>query len=137
MVRRSYNRKGFTLIEAMLAVTLLAIATSGVILPFAGGSAAQAESARQSLAAQLASDMLEKISNDDYSNMIFWNGNYEPEGSMMDATGQVLSDPVYADYCRVVTLQPASVASVGLWHVTVYVYENQVVVMTMSMLIGE
>ena len=62
------NRKqsGFTMIEAMLSVMILAVAATGVIVPFATGAAVQAEAANRSLGAKLAGDLLEKITADDF-----------------------------------------------------------------------
>ena len=89
------NRKGFTLVEAMMAMVVLSIAASGVLLPFAAGASAQMEGARRTLATKLASDMLEKVVSTDYDNIaMVYAGYYEPEGFMSDASGNFLDDPI-------------------------------------------
>ncbi|MHC5062266.1 MAG: type IV pilus modification PilV family protein, partial [Planctomycetota bacterium] len=60
MISNRYNRKGFTLAEAMIAMVLLAFAASAVSMPFVAGAAVRQEGARRTLAAKLANDRLEQ-----------------------------------------------------------------------------
>ena len=99
-----HNRKGFTLAEAMIAVTLLAFAASAVTMPFVAGAASRAEGARRTLAAKLVADRLEQITNTDY-DQIFWmyEGWYEFPGLLEDGNGGFLAeadDPTYSDFTR-------------------------------------
>jgi prepilin-type N-terminal cleavage/methylation domain-containing protein len=55
--------RGFTLAEAMMATVVLGIAAAGVLLPFTGGAKVRAEGIRATLAANLASDLMEEIIN--------------------------------------------------------------------------
>ncbi|MCK5172372.1 MAG: type II secretion system protein, partial [Planctomycetes bacterium] len=103
MKLRYHNRKGFTLIEATLAIVLLGMAASSVLLPFASGAALHIEGARITLAANVASDLLEEIVNTDYDDMelLYWAPEFE--GYVMDASGNFFSDPAYASFSRHVT----------------------------------
>ena len=105
MIPTRYNRKGFTLAEAMIAMVLLAFAASAVSMPFVAGATIRAEGARRTLAAKLAHDrleQLEQIANTNYDQM----GNYDGwpfelfPGCLEDGAGGFLTDPVYSDFTR-------------------------------------
>jgi len=112
MIANRYNRKGFTLAEAMIAVTLLAFAASAVSMPFVAGASIRAEGARRTLAAKLAGDRLEQIIKTDY-DQIFWmyEGCYEFPGGLEDGAGGLLSDPVYSDFTRFSNVVPFRVSN--------------------------
>jgi prepilin-type N-terminal cleavage/methylation domain-containing protein len=121
------SKEGFTLVEAMLAVVVLGIAAAGVLLPFVSGAAVRAEGTRRTLAAGLASDLMEQIlrlpfhdpagGTSDYSpgpepgetqpanfdNIDDFHGYTESEGQVKDATGAVFTDPKYVNFSRNVT----------------------------------
>ncbi|HEG44534.1 hypothetical protein LCGC14_3129370 [marine sediment metagenome] len=120
MTTRHKKRKAFTLVEAMIAMVVLSIAASGVLLPFAAGASAQMEGARRTLATKLASDRLEKVISTGYDKVFDYA--YESEGSMTDANGNFLDDPIYSDFRRGVTPDPATLGDVSLVWVTVTVY---------------
>lgn len=133
-----YNRKAFTLAEAMMAVVLLAMAASAVSLPFVAGANVRAEGARRTLAAKLAHDLLEEIVNTDFNNIIAtYDGYYEPHGLVENANGEVFADPIYANFCRVATCTPAIVGDVNLLWVTVYIYYGDDEMLHLSTLVGE
>jgi type II secretory pathway pseudopilin PulG len=89
---------GFTLAEAMLATVILAIAAASVLVPFVAGAQVRAEGQRRTLAAKLASDLMEEIVSD--PNVARWDSYREGQGEVKDMTGAVFSDPVYANYSR-------------------------------------
>ncbi len=137
MTKSRYNRKGFSLAEAMMAVVLLAMAASAVSLPFIAGANVRAEGARRTLAAKLAHDLLEQIVNTDFNNIIAtYDGYYEPQGLVKNANGQVFTDPIYANFTRVATCTPAIVGNVNLLWVTVYMYYNTEEMIHLSTLVG-
>ena len=111
MRKFSKNQSGFSLAEAMLAVTVLAIAAGGVLLPYSSSAAVHVEGARITLASKLASDLLEEISLTDYDDIVDdWDGYSEQQGEIT----KVRSDELYTDEvydlfsrsasCQVVTL---------------------------------
>ena len=61
--RMKENRKqrGFTLMEAMMAVFVLAVAASGISMAFAAAGTVQVEAQRRILASRLAANVIEKI----------------------------------------------------------------------------
>lgn len=119
--------RGFTLIEAMLAVTVLGFAAAGVLLPFVSGVAVRAEGMRRTLAASLARDLMEQIVRlpfhdpsgpaSDYipepepgetgptlfDNIDDFHNYTEAQGQVKDATWTVFTDPKYSKYSRSVT----------------------------------
>ena len=112
-----------------MATVVLAVAASGVILPFAGGAAVQAEGSRRTLAAKLASDLLEEIAAADFNDVPSYDGYSESAGQVKKVTGQIFADPVYSDFSRSATCQAADVANVPLFWATVRVdYRNREVV---------
>jgi prepilin-type N-terminal cleavage/methylation domain-containing protein len=126
------NVGGFTLVEAMVAVTVLGIAAASVLFPFISGAALQAEGVNRTLAARLASDLMEQIlrlpfhdPNDEnsyslgpesgeavpagFDNLDDYDGYSEIQGQVKDATGavftEVCTDPRYANFSRSVTCE--------------------------------
>ena len=133
--RYATSRRGFTLAEAMMAVVVLGIAASSLLLPFMSGAAVRAEGINRTLAARLASDLMEEIlrrpfhdpngSEYDYSpgpdaggtgfsaydNIYDFHGYTEAQGQVKDAAGVAFTDPRYSNFsrnviCEYVTVPP-------------------------------
>ncbi len=103
---RAAMPQGFTLAEAMLALVILGMAAAGVLLPFASGATVQAEGMRRTLAGQLANDLMEQVVGTPHASIIAnWNGYTEVQGQVVDASGTVFSDPMYAGFSRAVTCE--------------------------------
>jgi prepilin-type N-terminal cleavage/methylation domain-containing protein len=102
MTRRCVARhRGFTLIEATMAVVVLAIAAAGVLLPFTSGAALRAEGRRMTLAAKLAADLMEEIVASPYEDIVTgYDGYSEPQGQVKDTAGVVFADSTYANFSR-------------------------------------
>lgn len=110
---QSHSRHGFSLPEAMLAMVILGMAAAGVLLPFVSGAAVQAEGLHKTLAAGLASDLLERIIDTPF-NEIVANYNYaELQGQVKDASGTTFTDPIYANYSRDVSCEEVYVPQQG------------------------
>ena len=93
--------KGFTLAEAMIATVVLGIAAAGLLLPFTTGATIRAEGMRRTLAAKLASDLMEQIINTPFDQVVDnFDGYAEPQGQVTDATGAVFTDANYANFSR-------------------------------------
>jgi prepilin-type N-terminal cleavage/methylation domain-containing protein len=118
------GRGGFTLAEAMMAVVVLGIAAASVLLPFMSGAAVRAEGINRTLAARLASDLMEQIlllpfhdpdgeaydyspgpESGDFDNIDDYHGYAESQGQVKDATGTVFTDSAYANFSRNVTCE--------------------------------
>ena len=135
MKRGTKNRKAFTLAEAMIAMVILAIATSAVILPFSTAGALTQEGAKRTLAATLAADLLEEFQNMHF-DFIPFRCYPELEGLVEDANGQFFSDPVYSKFARISTCSDAIVGGESLIWATVYIYYNNIEILQISTLIG-
>ena len=96
------RRSGFTLAEAMLAMVVLGIAAAGILLPFTSGATVQAEGMRRTLGVKLASDLMQKIVNTPFDQIVADYGAYPPEdeGQVKDAGGVVFTDSNYARFSR-------------------------------------
>ena len=96
------NQKGFSLAEAMMATVVLGIAAAGVLLPFTSGAAVRAEGMRRTLAAKLASDLMEQFIDTSFAELVADGGGYvdEPQGQVKDASGAVFTDLNYANFSR-------------------------------------
>jgi prepilin-type N-terminal cleavage/methylation domain-containing protein len=101
-------KHGFTLTEAMLAVTVLGLAAAGVLLPFVSGATVRAEGTRRTLAAELASDLIEKIIITPFEQIVDDYNYVELQGQVKDTTGVVFADPKYANFSRKVTCSYAT-----------------------------
>jgi prepilin-type N-terminal cleavage/methylation domain-containing protein len=125
-MKRSTKNNGFTLIEATIAMIILAIAAAGVLLPFANAASVQEEAARQTLAANLASEMMEKVLQSEPNDILLNFGVYsETKGAMLDIFLNPLSDSIYGGFSRSVVSEAVTVNSVPLVKITVSVaYEG-------------
>lgn len=117
-----------------MAVVLLAIAVSGILLPFAGGAALQSEGARQNLAAQVAANVLEEFIVVDPNVVI---GYSEINQTVKDAAGQPMTDAIYADLTYSFECDPANIPGLTLGWATVRVYYRNSEIASVSTLIGE
>jgi len=125
-------RAGFTLIEALMASVILAIAVSAAIVPFTCGARSQDVDSRQTIAASLAQDLMEEIltkpfeepSDGDelpepesrfgpdagetlrssYSAIDDYHGYTELAGHVVDPAGHVITDAAAAGLSRHVTV---------------------------------
>jgi len=124
-MRKRRDSKAFTLIEAMLAMAILAAAAAGILLPYAGGAAVQVDAARRTLAAHLASDLLEEIAATPFGDIVGkWHGYTEAEGQVRDASGEVFTDPAYVHFSRQATCQTLTMGSQVMIWATVDVYHR-------------
>jgi type II secretory pathway pseudopilin PulG len=95
---------GFTLAEALLAVMLLGIASASVLLPFTAGEAARRDGLARTMAANLASEQMEKALRTPFSQMVStWGSVVESEGTLTDPQGNALSGNMYAFFARTTT----------------------------------
>ncbi len=89
-----------------MAIVLLGLAAAGVLLPFSGGAAVQAEGARMTLAAKLAGDLMERIIATPFDVIVGWGDGHtdtEAQGQVADAQSVKFTDPMYANFSREVT----------------------------------
>ena len=125
--------RGFTLIEALIALVILGIAAAGLILPFASSAAVQEQGCSRTIAAKLACDLVEQIIADPNGfNLIKhdYDGYTEQKGHIKNAAGADFTDPMYADFSREAVCEyyrPPPQQDFGAYNfirITVKVYQN-------------
>ena len=85
----------------MIAPVVLGIAAAGVMLPFISGASVRAEGLRRTLAAKLASDLMEEIVKTEFDQIVStYNGYAEAQGQVKDTSGAVFTDLNYANFSR-------------------------------------
>jgi len=141
-LRRTH--KGFSLAEAMMAVVVLGIAAAGVLLPFTSGAAARTEGTRRTLAAKLASDLIEEIISRPFGQIVVdYDGYAEPQGQVKNAGGVVFTDSNYVKFSRdvsceyVYVLQESGAADPQFILVTVRVYYSGREIAAINRLVSE
>ena len=118
--------RGFTLIEALMASAVLAMAITAITMPFAAGAKNEQVDARQTLAVGLAQEMMEEILSkpfDDpnetstpgpeatetsrrrFYNVDDYNGYSEASGAIEDINGIVITDGAAAGLSRDVSAE--------------------------------
>lgn len=118
-------------------MVLLAVAAAGVLLPFAGAANEQAEGARLTLAAHLASELMEKITAADFDSIAAtYDGYTENAGGLLDPAGQVHAGSTYAGFSRYGICKNATAASVDVITVTVVVLHNGAEITRVTTLVG-
>lgn len=127
-----------------MALVILGMAAAGVLLPFSGGAAAQAEGVHRTLAAGLASDLMERIVATPYDEILAWDGSAEAQGQIRDAQGIVFTDPVYVRFsrdatCKAVYMYPQSGPPLesNFILVVVRVYDQGRLMVTLSRLVSQ
>jgi prepilin-type N-terminal cleavage/methylation domain-containing protein len=123
--------RGFTLIEALIALVILGIAAAGLILPFASSAAVQEQGCSQTIAAKLACDLVEQIIAADFNQIVpTYNGYSEPQGQVKNAAGANFTGSMYADFSREAVCEyyrPPPQQDFGAYNfirITVEVYQN-------------
>ncbi len=97
----SNKYSAFTLTEAMIAVVILGFASAAIVLPVSSGVSLTAEGSHRTLAANLASDLIEEIINTPFDQIITIYGNYtEAAGQMTKTDGSFFTQPVYSRFSR-------------------------------------
>ena len=120
-----------------MAMTVLSVAAAGVLVPFATGANLRVEGARITLASKLASDLLEEVSREDFSNISTWNNFTESKGNLRDFRNVLFNDTVYAGFSRKAVCQSAYIGSVRCYLVTVRVYYEGSQLVELKRLISE
>jgi len=138
------SKRGFTLAEAMIAVVVLGMAAAGVLLPFVSGAAVRAEGVRRTLAAKLASDLIEQIVNTPFDQIVnSYDGYSEAQGQVKDAAGAVFTNLNYDKFSRdigceyVYVPQETGVGEAKYIRATVQVYYNDKKIATINRLVSE
>jgi len=111
----------FTLVEALLAATILAMAIFGILVPFTSGAQNQQVDAKRTMAVNLAQELMEEIlakpfydpqgasnvgpepgesNRGRFDNIDDYNGYSEAAGAIVNHDGSVASDPIAGGLTR-------------------------------------
>ena len=139
---------GFTLLEALLAAVILAMVVGAIVMPFTVGAQNTAAASRQTLAVNLAQDLMEEIlaksfhdpdgaevgetGRSNWDDMDDYDGYSEAAGAIASFDGVVVSDPAAVGLTRGASVEGVYVSGQGppdpvtFMRVTVEVlYHNQ------------
>lgn len=112
-MKRCVKNTGFTMIEATIAMVILAVAAAGILLPFGLAAASQDEAAKQVLAANLGTELMEKVLMTEPNAIVatYEANGYPPEGegAMLDAAGATYTGSAYAKFSRSVQCASATI----------------------------
>ena len=121
-----------------MATVVLGIAAAGILLPFTSGASARVEGMRRTLAAELARDLMERVINTPFAEiMASYNGDPEPQGQIKDDRGVVFTDSNYARFSRGVSCEQRTVGVAKFILVTVRVYYSGSEIAAVNRLISE
>lgn len=140
---KRYNRKGFSLAEALIALTILSVAATGVLIPFSSAASVYAEGMRRTLASKLASDLIAEICATDYDSIIGTWGEYTEDEGHITISGSVVefTGDAYKYFSRYSKCVTASIGSgdesttLGIW-VTVVVNYHGMEITRLSTLVS-
>ena len=140
MARRK-RQSGLTLIEALMASALLAMAAAGILLPITAAAAAQTDAQRRVIATRLAADVIEQVAAESFDDIMCpdeYSITYDTTSPNLAQLGYPLS---YKNYkCDVKTndeyLNKGTPQEVKLILLTVKVFDNNRPMITLKTLIG-
>jgi prepilin-type N-terminal cleavage/methylation domain-containing protein len=135
---KSVRSKGFTLLEATMAMVILAVAASGIFLSFATAASVQSEAHHRVLASRLAADMVETIASTAFAQI----ATDYPVGRSQTAAEMGNTGDVYTNFhCAVLANNIVEVndggQTVNLIEVTVAAYYKNGEITRISTLIGD
>lgn len=141
MARRK-QQSGMTLIEALMASALLAMAAAGILLPITAAAAAQTDAQRRVIATRLAADVIEQVAAENFDEIMCpdeYPITYDTTSPNLEQLGYPLS---YKNYkCDIKTndeyLNKGTPQEVKLILLTVKVYDNNRPMITLKTLIGD
>ncbi len=158
------QRRGFTLAEAMLSASILAIVSASAALPFAAGIQQTNEAARLEQAVELGQAMMEEVlarpffepddrvaspgpgpgetTRDLFKNMDDFHAYAETAGDLRDFEDTPITDASLSGYRREVTVEYVTMPGLGqagddvdsFVHIQVRVYEGTALLVTLDRL---
>lgn len=102
-MNRNARQTGFSLIEVLIASTILAGVTAGLVMPFSLAAEHQQLDARRTTAATLLSQMMERLTVKSYDGILAMDGYRESGGQITGPAGEPLNDPSLSGFTITVT----------------------------------
>ena len=101
MRKRNLRNYGFSLAETMLAVIVLSMAVAGGLLPFTTGASVQVEGTHRTMAANLATQLTERIIDMPFDDIISNYSSFnESQGNIHDNQDNQYVGSKYARFRR-------------------------------------
>lgn len=104
---------GFSLMECMVAITVLSVAAAALLMPFTAAANAARIDSKRTTAATLATQMLERLTDMSYGEILAMDGTVEAGESISSITGQPLNAASLAGFTRRVDAAEVTVTASG------------------------
>ena len=105
MARRK-RQSGFTLLEALMASGLLAMAAAGILLPLTAAAASQTDAQRRVVATRFAADVIERrIAGQDLNGTVSATDLNYSESTYKHITAVITSEVVFEDELILLTVE--------------------------------
>lgn len=88
-----YYRRGFTLIEATMAMVMLSIVAAGILLPFSAAAASQTHAQRAAAAARMAADAIDTLADEGVLDLAVFHSQYAASPAYAGLTCQIQTQP--------------------------------------------
>lgn len=111
--RAPRGRGGFTLVEVLIASAILAAVVGALVVPFSLAHKHQRRDAQQTTAAALAEQMIERLVNLPYDDVLAMDGRVETGADITDAQDQPLGDSSLDGYELTVDAAEVAIALPG------------------------
>lgn len=98
IAHRTLHIAGFTLIEVLVSGTILTAVTAAIVMPFSQAAKQQQIDARRTVAAELATQMLERMTTLTHVQRLAYNGRIESGLSITGSSDQPLNDATLAGF---------------------------------------
>jgi type II secretory pathway pseudopilin PulG len=126
IAKQTNSAQAFTLLESLLASSLLATAVVGIVVPFVAGEQNQRDDSRRTIATNLAQELMEEIltktfndqgvgpesgetSRSQYNCINDYNNYTESAGHILDNCGNTVTDPATVGLSRNVSVSYVTV----------------------------
>ena len=116
---------------------------TGWLLPFGSGAEVRAEGGRRTIAAKLASDLMEQVLDTPFAQVTADYNYSESKGQVRDGEGAVLGDSIYSNFSREVSSEYVYVSGESgtsppqFIRTTIKVYYNGREMISLSGLVGQ
>lgn len=112
--RATRSRRGVTLIECMVAVTVLTATVAGLVMPFSLAAKAQRLDAMQTTATTLANQQMERLVLLSKEDVLALNGTTEVGGDITGIDGQPINHNSLSEFTRSIAASEVTITESGV-----------------------
>jgi type II secretory pathway pseudopilin PulG len=95
--------RAFSLLEALVASSIIAVTTVALVSPFSLAAGHQRLDADRTISLSLATQMMERLLLLDYAQVLALDGHSETGNAITDAADQAMNDPTLEGFTRTVS----------------------------------